>query len=143
MLPQRFMPLDDDACPIGDQQLGAMYRASAKERDEFIATMSPTAKALLALYCYRRGHLSVLGLTLAADCEKDDLLHWGGHAGGVLFDRSRQPQTPPASDVPTTGYGRRKITLATALLNPRALNDDEEPPDQRIDEAADEVAAAS
>src|ERR1039457_2472207 len=63
------------------------YRASAHGLNELIATVSPTARVLLAVYCYRRAHLASIGLAIAATCDKDDLADWGGNAGAVLFKR--------------------------------------------------------
>lgn len=89
MLSERSVLYDDDSCPIPDKILGEMYRANASELNELIATVPPTARILLALYCYRRAHLASIGLAIAATCEKEDLASIGGTAGAVLFDRSR------------------------------------------------------
>src|SRR5216683_3075859 len=114
MLPEQHVMLDDDLCPVPDEMLGEMYRASAHGLSELIATVSPTARVLLAVYCYRRVHLASIGLAIAATCDKDDLADWGGNAGAVLFERSRE--APPALPSNTYTTGRRKITLATGLL---------------------------
>jgi len=104
--------------------LGELYRASAHGLSELIATVPPSARALLAVYCYRRAHLASIGLAIAATCDKDDLTWLGGNAGAALFERSREaPQSYP--DV--RANGRRKITLATAPLRQvSAIGDDEE-----------------
>jgi hypothetical protein len=112
MLPQFCLPLDEDCCPVADQTLGEMYRANTQELATLIATVPPMARALLAVYCYRRAHLASIGLAIAADCDKNDLMAWGGSAGAMLFDRSRETQTVPA--LHTTGSRRHKITLAAA-----------------------------
>ena len=78
---------ESDFCPVQDELLGEMYRASAHGLDELIATVSPAARALLAVYCYRRAHLASIGLAIAATCDKDDLSLYGGNAGAVLFER--------------------------------------------------------
>jgi hypothetical protein len=111
MMPEPHMPLEDESCPVADQMLGEMYRASAHGLNELIATVSPAARAPLAVYCYRRGHLASIGLAIAATCEKDDLTSLGGNAGAVLFERSRE--APPASPTDARANGRRKITLAS------------------------------
>ena len=73
---------------------GEMYRASAHGLNELITSVSPTARALLAVYCYRRAHLTSIGLAIAATCERDDLTSLGGNAGAALFERSREfPQS--------------------------------------------------
>ena len=111
MMPELHTPLDDVPCPVTDQMLGDMYRASAHGLNELIVTVSPTARALLAVYCYRRAHLASIGLAIAATCEKDDLTSLGGNAGAILFERSRE--APPASPTDARPNGRRKITLAS------------------------------
>jgi|SRR5208282_2620887 len=123
MLPEHRVRLEDEPCPVSDEMLGAMYRASAHGLSELIATVPPRARALLAVYCYRRAHLASIGLAIAATCEKDDLTWLGGNAGAALFERSREaPQSYP--DV--RANGRRKITLATAPLRQSSTIADEE-----------------
>ena len=77
MLPEHRALLEDEPCPVPDEILGEMYRASAHGLNELIATVSPTARVLLAVYCYRRAHLASIGLAIAATCDKDDLADWG------------------------------------------------------------------
>ena len=122
MMPEFHTPLDDVPCPVTDQMLGDMYRASAHGLNELIATVSPTARALLAVYCYRRAHLASIGLAIAATCEEDDLISFGGNAGAMLFERSRE--VPKSSSIGAHLTGRRKITLAT--MAPRELSPIEE-----------------
>ncbi len=117
MTPQHLV-LEDDPCPVTDQMLGEIYRSSLHGLNELVTTVSPTARVLLAVYCYRRAHLASIGLAIAATCEKDELASVGGNAGVVLFERSREAPIALSIDVHTTG--RRKITLATEPL--RQLN---------------------
>jgi hypothetical protein len=122
MLPEHRAHLEDEPCPVSDQMLGEIYRASAHGLNELVATVPPTARVLLALYCYRRAHLASIGVAIAATCEEDDLTSFGGNAGAVLFMRSREaPQSPP-----THTYGRRKITLATGSIRRLPSIEDEE-----------------
>jgi hypothetical protein len=114
MLPEHRVLLEDEACPIADQMLGEIYRASAHGLNELIATVSPTVRALLAVYCYRRAHLASIGLAIAATCEKDDLTSSGGNAGTILFERSRE--APQSSLTDARVNGRRKITLVVEPL---------------------------
>ena len=58
MMPEQRV--EDEPCPVTDQMLGEIYRASAHGLDELIATVPPTARALLAVFCYRRAHLARL-----------------------------------------------------------------------------------
>ena len=110
MMPELHIPLEDEPCPVADQMLGELYRVSAHGLNELIATVPPTARALLAVYCFRRAHLASIGLAIAATCEKDDLTSLGGNAGAALFERSREASQPSLPDV--RANGRRKITLA-------------------------------
>ncbi len=114
MLPEQRVLLDDAPCPIPDETLGQMYRASAQGLSQLIASVSPTARALLAVYCYRRAHLASIGLAIAATCEKDDLTALAGNIGVGLFERSRE--TRHSSITSTPANGRRKITLSTGPL---------------------------
>ena len=114
MLPELRVLLEDEPCPVLDETLGEMYRASAHGLSQIITTISPIARVLLAIYCYRRAHLASIGLAIAATCERDDLTSFGGNAGAALFERSREaPQSPPAD---ARANGRRKITLAAGPL---------------------------
>lgn len=113
-MPPQHLVLEDDPCPVTDQTLGEMYRASPHGLNELIATVSPALRALLAVYCYRRAHLASIGLAIAATCEEDELASVGGNVGAVLFERSRGAPKAFSIDVPVTG--RRKISLATEPL---------------------------
>jgi hypothetical protein len=107
--------LADEQCPIDDQTLGEMYRASPHGLSELIATVPQTARALLAMYCYRRAHLASIGLVIAAACEKDDLAVIEGKAGVALFERSRDPALR-LSLADVTANVRRKISLPNGPL---------------------------
>jgi hypothetical protein len=124
MLPAHHAGSDDEPCPVADQMLGQMYRASAHGLNELIATVSPAARALLAVYCYRRAHLASIGLAIAATCEIEDLTWSGGNTGAVLFERSREAPKPASMD--THSSGRRKITLATEPLRQLGPIEDED-----------------
>jgi hypothetical protein len=124
MLPEHRALLEDEPCPVPDTMLGELYRANPHGLNELIATVSPTARVLLAVYCYRRAHLASIGLAIAATCEKDDLASAGGNAGVALFDRSREPQQ--VSPAATYAAGKPKITLATVTSRPLRPSEDEE-----------------
>jgi hypothetical protein len=104
--------------------LGDLYRASPHGLHELIASVSPMARALLAVYCYRRAHLASIGLVIAASCEEEDLTSLGGNAGASLFERSRE--APKSLSIDANSSGRRKITLATEPLRQLIPLDDEE-----------------
>ena len=94
MLPELQKPLDDDKCPVGDDLLGDLYRSNGHGLRELVATVSPTARAMLAVYCYRRAHLASIGLVIAESCGKEDLSAVGGNMGANLYDRSRETARP-------------------------------------------------
>jgi len=105
---------DDDPCPVSDEMLGSLYRASKEGLPALIATVSPDVRAALASYCYRRGHLQGIGLAIASTCEEHDLVRWGGTAGAALFARSREVE--PRRPAPSHYVARRTITLASGPL---------------------------
>jgi hypothetical protein len=122
MLPEHRTFVEDERCPVADQMLGEMYRASPHGLNQLISTVSPTARALLALFCYRRAHLASIGLAIAATCEKDELTGFGGNAGAALFERSREASKSPLIDF----RGRRKISLPTAPTRQLSPTDGDE-----------------
>ncbi len=121
------MLAESEPCPVTDQMLGDLYRASPHGLNELIATVPPTARALLAVYCYRRAHLAAIGLMIASTCDRDDLTSFGGNAGATLFERSRA--APKSLSVDGASSGRRKITLATEPLRQLVPLEDEEDED--------------
>jgi hypothetical protein len=125
---------DSDPCPVTDDKLGELYRASKDGLPRLIATVSPDVRAALALYCYRRAHLNEIGLAVASTCEERDLVVWGGTAGAALFARSRE-----ATSVVSLGSRatRQKITLATGALR-KSLPIDDEHSDEPDDALSDE-----
>src|SRR2546430_17157094 len=86
MLPDRRMP-EDEVCPVRDELLGELYCAAEHGVSDLVASVAPDIRALLALYCYRRSHLHTRGVAIAASCDQDDLVRWGGHVGAFLFAR--------------------------------------------------------
>src|SRR5688572_7998238 len=87
--------LDSDSCPVSDEMLGELYRASKNGLAELIGTVSPDLRAALAIYCYRRGHLKGIGLAVASTCNQHDLEFSGGKAGAALFAQSREASSTP------------------------------------------------
>jgi hypothetical protein len=125
MQSESHVMLQEETCPVADQMLGEMYRASADGLARLVETVSPAVRAMLAVYCYRRAHLSSIGLTIAATCEKDDLASAGGNAGAVLYDRSRESPLLSVSEVRPND--RKKITLSSGPLGrPGPIADQEE-----------------
>jgi len=124
---------DSDPCPVPDEKLGELYRASKAGLPELIATVSSDVRAALALYCYRRGHLKSIGLAIASSCTSHDLETIGGAAGAALYSRSRE--TAPSAPMPSPYVARQKITLASGSLR-KSL-----PIDEDVDLADDDMVA--
>jgi hypothetical protein len=113
---------ENDACPVGDDLLGQLYRANENGLPALVASVSSDIRAMLALYCYRRSHLHAMGIAIAASCEERDLVNLGGRVGATLFAISRETSaTRPAASV--SGH-RRSITLSTAPLSAVPAMDD-------------------
>jgi hypothetical protein len=127
MLAGYYRP-DDDVCPVRDELLGELYNANKLGLPALVATVPPTARAMLALFCYHRSHLHSLGLSIAASCEEEELVRHGGRVGATLFTRSREaPQPQPLAP---HHVNRRKITLATGPLRNMGPFEDEPEPDE-------------
>jgi len=119
---------DHDPCPVTDDLLGELYRANKNGLAELIATVSTDVRAALALYCYRRGHLKGIGLTIASTCDLYDLETAGGTAGAALYARSRE--ATPAAPVASQYVARQKITLASGSLRKSLPIDEDVEPDE-------------
>lgn len=126
---------DSDVCPVGDELLGRMYRASEHGLPRLVDSVSSDVRAMLALFCYRRSHLHTLAFSIAASCTERELVHFGGRVGSTLFALSRQ--APASRANPSSSYGGRKpITLSTKPLSTLAPIDDE------LDEDVSEAVTA-
>jgi hypothetical protein len=122
MLADNYMP-DDDVCPVRDELLGELYSAGKLGLPALVATVPPGIRAMLALFCYHRSHLHSMGLAIAASCDEEDLVQFGGRVGATLFARSREaPQPQPLA---SHHANRRKITLASGTLRNMTPLDDE------------------
>ena len=114
---------ENDFCPVRDELLGEMYRASESGLPRLVESVSSDVRAMLALFCYRRSHLHSLALSIAASCSERELIQLGGRVGSTLYTLSREPV---ARSAPSSSYGNRKpITLSTKPLSTFALVDDE------------------
>jgi hypothetical protein len=129
---------ENDFCPIRDELLGEMYRASEHGLPQLVANVSPDVRAMLALFCYRRSHLYSLALTIAASCSEQQLVQIGGRVGSTLFMLSREPA---ARNTASSPYSNRKpITLSTKPLTAVASIADE-PDDEDFAEFAKAITA--
>ena len=125
---------DNDFCPVRDELLGEMYRASENGLPQLVESVSSDVRAMLALFCYRRSHLYSLALSIAASCSEQELAQFGGRAGTALYALSREPA---ARAIPSSSYGNRKpITLSTKPLSTFA------PVDHELDDVFAEFAKA-
>src|SRR5215207_11519750 len=105
---------ENDFCPVRDELLGEMYRASEHGLPKLVESVSPDVRAMLALFCYRRSHLHALALSIAASCSERDLIQIGGRVGSTLYALSRAPAA--RSTVSASG-NRKPITLSTKPLS--------------------------
>ena len=109
--------LAEEFCPVSDNLLGRLYKASPEGLAVLVKTVAPSTRAALAYYCSRRAHLDHIGLVIAATCAEQDLYDHAGRAGLDLFARATTQAPQPD---PVNRHSRRSnITLAaTALLDP-------------------------
>jgi len=108
---------ENDLCPVRDDLLGQMYRASESGLPQLVDNVSPDVRAMLALFCYRRSHLHALAIAIAGSCTERDLVHFGGRVGSVLYDLSRSAKAS-SGRVPLAPGGRKPVTLATKPIAP-------------------------
>lgn len=113
---------EGDFCPVRDELLGEMYRASESGLPRLVESVAPDVRARLALFCYRRSHLHSLAVAIAASCSERDLIENGGRVGSTLYALSRASS---AKSSPSLPGGRKPITLSTKPLSVLAPLDDE------------------
>ena len=121
---------DGERCPVRDELLGEMYRASEHGLARLVESVSSDVRAQLALFCYRRSHLHSLALSIAASCSERELILIGGRVGASLYAQSRGPVEP---ERPAAG-ARKPITLSTKPLSTFVALDDEVDEDEAIAE---------
>ncbi|HEX2654130.1 MAG TPA: hypothetical protein VHN11_10830 [Xanthobacteraceae bacterium] len=102
--------LADDSCPVSDDIIGRLYRASERNVLEIVDQLSPPERGNLALFCYSRSHLREIGLKISATCDLPTLVDAAGQLGNVLFAQSRNRSSAEEEPSPS---GRRKISLAS------------------------------
>lgn len=114
---------EKDACPVDDELLGSLYRASPQGLAELVKTVPAETRAMLALFCYRRSHMQGLALAIASSCELRDLMEWGGALGSVIHAAAQRTVHKP---VAVEASSRRKVTLSTAPLSTFAKLEDDD-----------------
>lgn len=124
---------ENEFCPVRDELLGEMYRASPNGLPCLVERVSPDVRARLALFCYHRSHLHSLALAIASSCSERELAEAGGRVGSTLYKLSRQTG---ARSAPSLAGGRKPITLSTKPLATFSPLDDD------IDDELIEAATA-
>jgi hypothetical protein len=114
---------EGDFCPVRDELLGEMYRASESGLPRLVESIAADVRARLALFCYRKSHLHSLAVAIAASCTERQLIEFGGRVGSTLYALSRE--TPAARAVSSSHGGRKPITLSTKPLSVIAPLDEE------------------
>ena len=114
---------ENDFCPVRDELLGEMYRASEHGLPKLVESVSPEVRAMLALFCYRRSHLHQLALAIASSCTERELVETGGRVGSTLYALSREPAARAIAA--TSSNGKKPITLSTKPLSTFKPFDDE------------------
>jgi hypothetical protein len=84
--------------PVSGRILGRLYRASPEGLAVLVKTVPPQTRAALAVYCLHREHLSSIGLTIAARCERRYLLSQGGSAVLEIIQKLRAPKPAIGDD---------------------------------------------
>ena len=99
---------ENDFCPVRDELLGEMYRASEHGLPTLVESVSSDVRAMLALFCYRRSHLHSLALSIAASCTERELIQFGGRVGSTLYALSREPAPRAPSATSGTAASRSR-----------------------------------
>ena len=113
---------ENERCPVRDDLLGEMYRASESGLPKLVESVSPQVRARLALFCYHRSHLHSLAVAIAGSCSERELIETGGRVGSTLYALSREGTAKPT---PSLSGGRKPITLSTKPLSVLAPLEDE------------------
>jgi hypothetical protein len=80
----------EEPCPVPESVLGDLYRSNPEGLPALVSNISPSVRAMLAMYCYGRSHLHSIALAIASSCDKDDLIIFGGDPGAALFEQARR-----------------------------------------------------
>ncbi len=106
--------LNESICPVSDEFLGQLHRASPPDAVEIAKPLPEPQRARLAAFCYKRRHLHALGLMLASTCERDTLVAAAGAAGRTIYDQSRDAKKTLAIEMrPEARYEPKPISLVS------------------------------
>ncbi len=123
-----------------DELVGRLYRAGEQAVADMIASLTPSERVTLAMFCYHKSHLHRIGLAIAATCDLSTLVRaLGTVIGGTLFAQSRQPSPAPAR---APSGNRPKVSLAAAST-PLPIDWEIDDPDDELENVpeADEGGA--
>ncbi|NVK34447.1 MAG: hypothetical protein HWE23_08195 [Rhodobacteraceae bacterium] len=71
-------------CPVTEAFFAELVSVPLETAGVLVEKLSSTARASLAVYCYRRSHLRRLGLVVASKCARPHLVAEAGHAGELI-----------------------------------------------------------
>jgi hypothetical protein len=114
----------DDRAAMG-AALDRLYGAATQSVADIVADLSPSERARLAVFCYGRAHLNLIGLAIAATCELEQLIT-AAHsptAGRTIFAQSRDPALIAEKPLP----GRRITISLAGCARPRRVEREAEP----------------
>ena len=110
----------DPECPVSLELLGEVYRADDYDLPYILERIPALTRAKLAAYLYGKSHMHQLGLRVARECEREDLVRVADEIGSVVYGQSRlkpaRPATPsqaaaPPKKISLGGSGTKKISL--------------------------------
>jgi hypothetical protein len=104
----------DDQAAMSDA-LARLYRTATHNIGDVTASLTPSERAKLAVFCYGRAHLNAVGLAIAANCDLDHLIAASNSAtaGQTLYMQSREAAAPADK----SASRRPTITLASSVPN--------------------------
>jgi hypothetical protein len=110
----------EETCPIPDSLLGEMYRANPIGLTALVQSVPSNVRAMLAIYCYPRAHLSPIALVIAASCEKEDLINFGGDLGAAMYEQARRS----SNVVRSAQNNRRNVSLSSGAIMQIVIDQD-------------------
>jgi len=114
----------DDRAAMG-AALDRLYGAAMHSVAGIVADLSPSERARLAVFCYGRAHLNLIGLAIAATCELAHLIAatHSPTAGRTIFAQSRDPALIAEKPLP----GRRIAISLAGCARARRTEGEAEP----------------
>lgn len=80
---------DLETCPVQDEILRKLLDSALNATSDIAGQLPDAQRAAMAIYCYRRSHLRRIGLQLAAQCARTELVREAGTAGEMIYLQSR------------------------------------------------------